>query len=295
MRALFLATLVFLAGCTALPGSEGLRVRCHTVDPLREWGAISGLGSDGDLLYAVHDHNRPVPQVLVLEPAADGMEIRRIVPLRGGTKKLDLEGVTKRPDGGYWAVSEGKGRKHPNALLAIAPDGEIQAQVTLPHGMEQHRTRAGLEGVAARGTGGDEIVAVAFQRRWKDDPPGLVKLGLYRPRSGQWRFFHYPLDHPKSGISALAFLPDGRLAVLERDNRPLFRARIKRIYAVRLPGTAGTVQKELVLDLLQWRSRLLQCGTNGKFEGMTFTGPHHLFLVPDDDGDASARILELRW
>jgi hypothetical protein len=186
------AAVLLLAGCAALPGSETLGVRCHTVTPMEAWGAISGLGGDHRLLYAVHDHNRPLPSILVLEPAAEEMTIRRTIPLLGERKKFDLEGVARRESGGFWVVSEGKGPRHPNLLLAIGPGGEIERRIPLPRGMERYRTRAGLEGVASRGAGKDEIVLVAFQRTWKDDPPATAKLGLYRPHSGTWRFLHYP-------------------------------------------------------------------------------------------------------
>ena len=292
-----LPLLLVLAGCATPPGSGDLTVRCHAVEPLSRWGAISGLTMDRGYLYAVHDHNRPNPEILELAPSSEGMVIRRRIPLHAPHRYLDLEGISRRQGGGFWVVSEGRGRQK-NRLLRIEADGRLSESIALPASTRIHRRKGGFEGVAVRGQGPTERVVVAFQHSWKDDPPGVVKLGRYHPAERRWYFFRYPLDAAGSGISALTFLPDGRLAVVERDNEPLFRAKIKRIYTLALPreaAPAGLLEKQLLLDLLQWRSRLLQCGTNGKFEGLAAAGPRHLFLVADDDGDASARILELTW
>jgi len=293
----FLPLLLALAGCATPPGSTDLTVRCHAVEPLPQWGAVSGLTMNDGHLYAVHDHNRPNPEILELAPSTEGMVIRRRTPLHGQHRHLDLEGISHRQGGGFWVASEGRGRQE-NRLLRIEADGKFGESVVLPASTRIHRRKGGFEGVAARGQGPTETVVVAFQHPWKDDPPDVVKLGRYRPAERRWDFYRYPLDAPGSGVSALAFLPDGRLAVLERDNKPLFRAKIKRIYTLVLPqetAPAGLLEKQLLLDLLQWRSRLLRCGTNGKFEGLAAAGSRHLFLVADDDGDASARILELAW
>ncbi len=297
MRGLLLPLLLALAGCATPPGSRDLTVLCHTVDPPVQWDAVSGLSMDRHHLYAVHDHNRPNPEILVLRLTSGEASIVRRLPLLDQAGYLDLEGISRREGSGFWAVSEGRGRQE-NRLLRIDADGVVAEQVRLPHSVRIHRRKGGFEGVAARGRDPNEEVVVAFQHPWKDDPPGTVKLGRYWPMEKRWELFRYPLDDPRSGLSALAFLPDGRLAVLERDNKPLFRAKIKRIYVVELPHDAlpgKPLEKRLLLDLLQWRGHLLQCGTNGKFEGLAAAGPRHLFLVADDDGDASARILELTW
>ena len=291
--------LLVLAGCTTASGNRTLAVRCHEVGPPGRWGAISGLAWDRDGLVAVHDHNRPVPEILPLRPSPRDMTVTGSIPLQDPGGHLDLEGIARREAGGFWAVSEGSGKgRRANRLLLLSAAGRVVESIRLPEGLRPFRTRAGLEGVAARGRGPAEQVVVAFQRGWKDDPPQMLKLARYRPAQGRWEFFRYPLDSKGTGVSALTFLPDGRLALLERDNRPLFKAQFKRIYGLRLPDaeTPGRpLHKQLLLDLLEWRGRLLQCGTNGKFEGMAAAGPGRLYLVADDDGDASARILELAW
>ena len=81
MRELLLPLLLALAGCATPPGSRVLTVRCHTVDPLAQWGAVSGLSMDRRYLYAVHDHNRPGPEILVLRLTSGETSIIHRLPL----------------------------------------------------------------------------------------------------------------------------------------------------------------------------------------------------------------------
>ena len=70
----------------------------------------------------------------------------------------------------------------PNLIVRTEPAGAVLDAVELPPALAAGATSSGFEGVAVTGTeraGGDEVVWVAVQREWADDPAGLVKLGRY--------------------------------------------------------------------------------------------------------------------
>ncbi len=273
---------------------------CQSIESETSWGGISGLAHDNHdpcILYGVHDHNLQGQAIYVLDICQASSRIKYSIPIRrsGQVPDYDLEGISQRPAGGFWLASEGKpGRHLPNLLVRTDAQGRVLEEVPLPPAISRYRVKAGLEGIASTGEGKNEQVVVVFQRRWKDDPKGQVKIGLYSPASHHWQFFRYPLDARKgTGLSAVSFLPDGSTAVLERDNKPFHKARIKRIYRLRLPRSSSgmpLLKKELLTDLLS-RHPLL-CGSNGKLEGMTAAG-NRLYLVADDDGDGTAMLLRV--
>lgn len=294
-------------GCTGLltPSDQG--ISCQRIEADIRWGALSGLtadAADAGILYAVHDHNLPRPEIQTINVSGDQAVIIQSFPvLRNGKEPpYDLEGIARRQAGGFWLASEGKpGRHLPNLIIRTDNTGHVLKEVPLPASVARYKIKAGFEGIASTGTGEQERVVVVFQRRWKDDPRGQVKIGQYWPASGQWRFYLYPLDRPKgNGLSAVAFLSDGSVAVLERDNKPFFKARTKAIYRVELPDHPGQavdqpyplLRKSLVTDLIPGYS--LACGTKGKLEGMALTPAGHFYLVADDDGKGTALLLQLR-
>ncbi|WP_457668935.1 esterase-like activity of phytase family protein [Thiolapillus sp.] len=306
MSALKLLLPVFVltlsAGCTGLltPSEQGLS--CQRIESDIRWGALSGLTADPvheRILYAVHDHNLPRPEILVMNASGNQAVITRSIPvLRNGEEPpYDLEGIARRQAGGFWLASEGKpGRHLPNLIVRTDSAGHVEEEVPLPAAVARYRIKAGFEGIASTGTGEQERVAVVFQRRWKDDPKGQVKIGQYWPARGQWRFYRYVLDKRKgSGLSAASFTPSGDLVVLERDNKPFFKAKIKRLYRLALPSTPDTsgkpypvLHKTLVGDILQ--SLDLFCGTDGKLEGLTRSASGY-YLIADDDGDGNVPLL----
>ena len=91
--------------------------------------------------------------------------------------------------------------------------------VPLPDEINDKQIRFGFEGVAEDG----ELVAVAFQRAWKDDDNPMI--GIWDTVASTWRFVYYPLDAVESqnggwvGLSEIAPLGQGRYLVLERDNQ----------------------------------------------------------------------------
>jgi hypothetical protein len=171
--------------------------------------------------------------------------------------------------------------------------------VRLPDALVAGATSSGFEGIAVTGSeaAGDEIVWVAVQREWADDPAGLAKVGRYDVANSTWTFAHYALDTvdvPSGavvGLSELTRLPDGTLAVIERDNQLGQDARIKRIYRIdpstvefapagdTLPVLDKTLYDD-VLDELDHAS----IAVPDKVEGLAVTADERVFLVTDNDG-----------
>jgi hypothetical protein len=187
-------------------------------------------------------------------------------------------------------------------LLKVAESGLIEEVVTLPQAVTDRLVRFGFSGVASTGSNLDETLYVAFQRKWRGDPPGQVRIGRYRVAVDEWTFFYYPLEDAASpnggwvGLSELTSLGDDRFAVIERDNQAGPDARIKRIYAFStknitpLPDPGATVvpafpvlRKTLVRDLIPDLK-----ATGGpvleKVEGMALLPDNNVLVVNDNDG-----------
>jgi hypothetical protein len=160
-------------------------------------------------------------------------------------------------------------------------------------------TSSGFEGVAVTGSeaGGDEVVWVALQREWGDDPDGLVKIGRYDVAAGAWTFAHYPLDPVESpadgavvGLSELTLLPDGTLAVIERDNQLGPDARSKRVYGIDPAsvtfaphgGSLPVLSKELLRDVLDDLAGA-SITVPDKLEGLAVTAGGRVLLATDND------------
>jgi hypothetical protein len=155
-----------------------------------------------------------------------------------------------RRDGGFWIVSEGDGsvddQERPmtsaNLLLQVAPDGTVLRRIPLPDAVNALQRRFGFEGVAAVGSGNNELVYVAFQREWVDDPAQRVRIGRYAPATEEWTFFYYPLDAPTPpnggwvGLSDLVALDREAFAVIGREDQGGTDAHIKRIYSFSVAG-----------------------------------------------------------
>ncbi|HTE17849.1 MAG TPA: esterase-like activity of phytase family protein, partial [Armatimonadota bacterium] len=227
--------------------------------------------------------------------------ITRSIPL---PKSYDLEGIAVQPRGGWWVVSEGAGNAGGtgltrNLLVRVNRDGSIAEEVQLPDELNAHQRSSGYEGVAVTASGAQ--VYVCIQREWADDPAGRVKIGRYTPATGEWRFFHYPLDAPPAGgwvgLSEITRINDTTFAVIERDNQSGAAARVKRIYrfstAGLTPAPAGSplplLQKTLVRDLLEQDEFRLE-----KAEGLALLGPGSFFLVNDNDGAGETRTVRFR-
>jgi sugar lactone lactonase YvrE len=280
------------------------------------WVAISGLAGDpddADTLWAVSDSFLAQAYVYEIDVSSGRGVIVDRIPVGGVglTDRLkgdfDLEGIAAREEGGFWLASEGRtgaaSTSRPNLLVRIDDDGTIEQTVELPATLVSKATSSGFEGLAVTGTsaGDDEVVWVAFQREWADDPVGRVKLGRYDVEAGVWTFAHYPLDPATSpnggwvGLSELTLLPGGKLAIVERDNQIALDARIKRVYEVDpatktwvahadpqttpLPTLTKTLRRDLLAELDD-----ASISVPDKLEGLGLTKDGSVYAATDNDG-----------
>ncbi len=250
-------------------------------------------------------------------PGTEDFDIGAIVN-DDNSVNLDVEGLALVPDGSaFWAVSEGAGNldagvsdpdnrpfESPNLLLRLVPNpatGEldIASVIGLPLELLRNQLRFGLEGVAEAADGN---IYVCFQRAWgtAGDPFDRARIASFSPSTRRWSFAYYPLDSPTSpnggwvGLSEVVALPDGKLALLERDNQGGPDAAIKRVYTVD-PSTVTFVEegagpipvlvKTLEADLLARGSFESFAGlVFEKIEGMAVLSNGDVLIVNDNDG-----------
>ncbi|MTH97861.1 esterase-like activity of phytase family protein [Roseibium sp. RKSG952] len=266
------------------------------------WGALSGLAADpGDAnkLYAVSDSFYDKGRIYTLDISSKPARIVSYTDVTGANQeRLDLEGISIARDGGFWLASEG----HPDnnrghLLLKTDAKGAVQEEITLPQSLIDQGKRFSLEGVAEFEMNGQDLVAIAVQREWGDDPKGLTKLGIYNPSDKSWGFVHYTLDAPASpaggwvGLSEIVSLGNGAFAILERDNKGGEDAAIKQITVVDLNGVMPAahggqlpvLNKRMAMDILpamaQSKGWILD-----KPEGLAVTADGRLILITDNDG-----------
>lgn len=264
------------------------------------WGALSGMVGDNsraDTLYAVADSYYAQSRIFRVEVGKRGPAvIKQATVLRkdGNTVDYDLEGIAQRADGSFWLVSEGNGGSRPNLLIKAAADGTVMQEINLPAAVLAKQKKNGFEGVAVTGSGEQEKVYVAFQREWKEDPAGMVRIGVYSPAGDSWGFLYYPIEATDTGwigLSELTAIDDNNFVVIERDNQQGDRARIKRLYRFSIAdmvpvaegGSFPVVSKTLAHDLLPD----LQA-THGwvldKVEGTAIAKDGAVYVVTDNDG-----------
>lgn len=275
------------------------------------WVALSGLAGDPhdeDTLWAVSDSFLAQAWLYRIDTSTTPATIRERIAI-GGTDVLqqafgdyDLEGVAARPEGGFWFASEGRtnaGSSRPNLIVRSDPTGTVIGAYPLPDSLVATANSSGFEGVTVTGTAatGDEVVWVAIQRPWAGDPANTVKLGRFEVATGSWTFAHYALDAAPAyagavvGLSEITALPDGRVAIIERDNQLGQRATVKRIYAVDpasvtwapYGGTLPTVGKSLLRDVLADLDAA-SISVPDKVEGLGVAADGQVYLVTDNDG-----------
>ncbi|WP_418907654.1 esterase-like activity of phytase family protein [Glutamicibacter endophyticus] len=256
------------------------------------FGALSGLSQDpanADRLYAVND-NAYLPRIYSIDTAQSPALIDGSIPVTkdGAPAHYDLEGIAARAEGGFWAVHEGT-RGPENLLLRLDAQGSVTEEVPLPQDVVADLGKQGLEGVTVRGADADEEVVFALQR----EVPGedFVRIGRYRPADGDFAWFGYELEPSAgkgqwNGLSEITALPDGSLAVIERDNQVGEHAQLKAVYQVTLPepvaGQVPMLHKKLAVDVMPSLT-----GDNGrvqeKLEGLGVTGSGQVYVVSDND------------
>ncbi len=264
------------------------------------WGALSGLAADRtqpNRLYTVTDSAYADTRILVIDATGTPARITAEIPLKkdGKQASYDAEGVATRPGGGFWVATEGDPEKKlKDYLLRVAADGTVEEEIVLPDVWADKAERFGFEGVAVTGDGADEIVWLAVQREWKDDPKGLVKIISYKPATKSWGALHYPLDKVENGwigLSDLAAVGNDTFVVIERDNQFGAKAiKTLKSFSVKglspaAPGASSVpvVTKRAVRDLVP----ALAAGKGyvvDKVEGFTVDSAGNAFVVTDNDG-----------
>lgn len=275
------------------------------------WVAMSGLAgdpSDPDTLWAVSDSFLAQAYVyrfdVSVTPAVIAERIAIGVPDTDDQTEgeFDFEGVAARPEGGFWFASEGRtnvGSSRPNLLVRTDADGTILDTVALPAALAATANSSGFEGVAVTGTEADEdeVVWVVIQRPWPGDPANHVKVGRYDVEAEAWTFALYPLGAAPAvsgavvGLSEISVLPDGTVAIVERDNQLGQTAAVKRIYGVDpaavtfapygdpLPTLAKSLLRDALPDL-----DAASISIPDKLEGLGVAADGQVYLVTDNDG-----------
>jgi len=262
------------------------------------WGALSGLAADPAApgqLFAVSDSVYGAqPRIFAIDATVAPARITGALDVtRGGhpAQKLDVEGITPDGEGGFWLASEGRSdRLIPHALYHVDADGAIEAEVPFPPELLAHETRYGAEGIAKVG----DVLWVAIQREWADDPEARVKLLAYDTAAETWGAVRYPLEPaPEGGWVGLSEITarDGQLYVIERDNQIGAAAKLKRLYRVALDGLApAPLGGDLPLVAKQQAHDFLPglAAPHGyvvdKLEGFTIDAAGNAFAVTDNDG-----------
>lgn len=261
---------------------------------LTGWGAISGQvwGEDG-MIYAVNDSfyaNQPT--IFVIEPGTPSRIVDAIRVTRNGApaQLLDMEGITTDGDGGFWVASEGRSdRLVPHAIYNVDAEGEIQDYIPLPQELLDVELRFGMEGI----TRVDDMLYIAVQRPWRDDPANHVKVLSYNLETEEWGVIHYPTTEPAQGWVGLSEIVahDGFLYFVERDNQIGTNAVTKLITRVALEGlefvapgeTPNVLEPELVVDLIPHLT-----ATGGyvldKVEGLAISPDGVMWISTDNDG-----------
>lgn len=262
------------------------------------WTALSGLAGDpddADRMVAVNDSALGEGFVYTIDVSTAPATITSRIQVTGLSFDADLEGIAVAPEGGYWLASEGEVDERPNTIVHVDADGVVTAEIPLPDSLAEGMTDDGLEGVAAVGGTVTAYVYTVVAGEWADDPAGQVKVARYDVAAGTWGFVSYPVDgSPNGGTvgpSEITALPDGTLAILERDDQSGTNARIKRVYTIdpyavtfRPHGDVLDVAvKTRVADLLRDLGSH-SVWTPERVDGLGVTADDRVFVVTDNGG-----------
>lgn len=266
------------------------------MDELTGWGAISGqvMAEDGTI-YAVSDSFYAMQPTIfhidVSQTPAQIVDAIRVTRAGQPAQMLDMEGIAMDGNGGFWIASEGRpDRLVPHALYHVAADGEIADYVPLPDALREVEKRHGFEGITRVG----DMLYVAVQRPWKDDPAHHAKVLGYDLNSEEWSVIHYPLTQPANGWVGLSEIVahGDHLYFIERDNQHDKRSVTKQITRVSMGAmnamvavgeTPAVLAPERVVDLLPYLT-----STGGyvldKVEGLAIADDGTMWVSTDNDG-----------
>lgn len=266
------------------------------MDNLTGWGAISGqVAAEDGTIYAVNDSFYAMQPTIfhidVSQTPAQIVDAIRVTREGQPAQLMDMEGITLDGDGGFWIASEGRSdRLVPHAIYHVGSDGAIEDYITLPDELLAVETRYGFEGI----TRVDDMLYIAVQREWRDDPANHAKVLGYNLDSEEWSVIHYPLTKPATGWVGLSEITahGDRVYFIERDNQLDTRAVTKQITSVPLSAmdamvalgeTPAVLEPELVVDLLPALT-----STGGyvldKVEGLAITQDGTMWVSTDNDG-----------
>ncbi|MDA0901115.1 MAG: esterase-like activity of phytase family protein [Proteobacteria bacterium] len=266
------------------------------MDELTGWGTISGqvMAEDGTL-YAVSDSFYAMQPTIfhidVSQSPARIVDAIRVTREGQPAQLMDMEGIALDGEGGFWVASEGRSdRLVPHAIYHIGADGAIEDYIALPNELLAVEQRFGFEGI----TRVDDMLYMAVQREWRDDPENHVKVLGYNLETEEWSVAHYPLTEASTGWVGLSEIVahDDYLYFIERDNQLGEAAVTKLITRVFMDQMAGMVAlgetppvltKEIVVDLVPY---LISTGgfVLDKVEGLAIAEDGKMWVSTDNDG-----------
>ena len=266
------------------------------MDELTGWGAISGqvMAEDGTI-YAVSDSfygmQPTIFHIDVSQTPARMVDAIRVKREGQPAQLMDMEGIALDGDGGFWVASEGRSdRLVPHAIYRVRANVEIRTSIALPNELLAVETRFGFEGITRVG----DMLYMAVQRPWRDDPANHAKVLGYNLEAKEWSVIHYPLTEPATGWVGLSEIVahGDHLYFVERDNQLAGSAVTKLITRVPLSAMDGMVAlgetpavlaKETVVDLIPYLT-----STGGyvldKVEGLAIAADGTMWVSTDNDG-----------
>ncbi|MBL8565814.1 MAG: esterase-like activity of phytase family protein [Hyphomicrobiaceae bacterium] len=275
------------------------------------WGSLSGLTAhptDPNRLFAVPDKDSPPSRIIEIDVSDGAARVVRQIALSGPlATELDTEGITAKPDGGFWIASEGDDFDRPaNRLIEVDAEGHVLRAIVLPPAISPRMTKSGFEGVAyVPGADGGGVVYTSIQRPIEGDPDDLTRIAAVDTATGEWRFWHYPLelikdDTDTTGLSELAHVGGGRFAAIERDGRGK-RSAIKWVTVFELGTIAGApadgepplLKKRVAVDLVPL---FLDAGrkVEKEIEGLTIAADGQVYALTDNDTEPGHPTILLR-
>ena len=138
-----------------------------------------------------------------------------------------------------------------------------------------------------------DVLWIAIQREWKDDPKNHVKLVAYNIKEKTWGAVLYPKAEPKKGWVGLSEITahGDQVYVIERNNqigeaavtKKVYRVSVDQLKPTKLGEQLPVVKKELVRDLIPDLK-----STGGyvldKVEGFAITKDGTAYVSTDNDG-----------
>jgi hypothetical protein len=260
------------------------------------WGAISGqvMAEDGTI-FAVSDSfygmQPTIFHIDVSQTPARIVDAIRVTREGQPAQLTDMEGIALDGAGGFWVASEGRSdRIIPHAIYHIGADGAIEDTIALPDELLAVEIRFGFEGITRVG----DMLYLAVQRPWRDDPANHSKVLGYNLETEEWSVIHYPLTEPATGWVGLSEIVahGDHLYFVERDNQIGAAAVTKLITRVPLSAMEGMVglgetpavlAPETVVDLMPFLA-----STGGyvldKVEGLAIAEDGTMWVSTDNDG-----------